>query len=161
MPVLNLTDQVEFEAEGDSQDLIKLMTNRRQARAVLGSLLANVSSIQANGASIDVTGANELDGFQNSVSGLQTVFNAGFLFEEIASQIETDELFGDLKLTIGAVTGIGSLGYILWTLRGGALMAVALAQLPSWKMIDPLPILDSYVSGAAGGADQEFADFFG
>ena len=158
VPVLNLTDQVEFQTEGDSQDLLKLLTNRRQARLVLGSLLANVSSIQVNN---DVAGAIELDEFKNSVSGLQTIFNAGFLFEEIASQIETDELFGDFALTIGAVTGIGSLGYILWTLRGGALMAVALTQLPSWRMIDPLPILDSYVSGAAGGADQEFDDFFG
>ena len=161
VPVLNLTDRVEFQAEGDSQDLIKLLTNRRQARAVLGSILANVSSIQANGVSTDVAGANELDEFKNSDSGLQTIFNAGFLFEEIESQIETDELFGDFKLTVGAVTGIGSLGYILWTLRGGALMAVALAQLPSWRMIDPLPVLDSYVSGTAGGADQEFDDFFG
>ena len=158
VPVLNLTDQVEFQTEGDSQNLLKLMTNRRQARLVLGSLLANVSSIQVNN---DVAGAIELYEFKNSVSGLQTIFNAGFLFEEIASQIETDELFGDFALTIGAVTGIGSLGYILWTLRGGALMAVALTQLPSWRMIDPLPILDSYVSGAAGGADQEFDDFFG
>jgi len=40
-------------------------------------------------------------------------------------------------------------------------MAVALSQLPSWRMIDPLPILDSYVSSAAGGADQEFDDYFG
>ena len=39
VPVLNLTDQVEFQAEGDSLDLIKLMTNRRQARIVLGCLL--------------------------------------------------------------------------------------------------------------------------
>ena len=29
VPVLNLTDRVEFQAEGDSQDLIKLLTNRR------------------------------------------------------------------------------------------------------------------------------------
>ena len=157
VPVLNLTDQVEFQAEGDSQNLLRLLTNRRQARLVLGSLLANVPSIQAN----DVAGANELDEFRNSGLGLQTVFNAEFLFEEIESQIETNELFGNFKLTIGAVTGIGSLGYILWTLRGGALMAVALAQLPSWRMIDPLPILDSYVSGAAGGGDKEFDDFFG
>ena len=159
--VLNLTDQIEFQAEEDSQDLIKLMTNRGQARAVLGSILTNVSSIQVNVASTDVAVANELDEFKNSNSGIQTIFNAGFLSEEIASQVETDESFDDFKITIGAVTGIGSLGYILWTLRGGALMAVALAQLPSWRMIDPLPILDSYVSGAAGGADQEFDDFFG
>jgi hypothetical protein len=36
-----------------------------------------------------------------------------------------------------------SLGYVLWFLRGSAMMATAITQIPSWKLIDPLVILDS------------------
>ena len=36
-----------------------------------------------------------------------------------------------------------SLGYIIWFLRGSAMMATFITQVPAWKMIDPLVILDS------------------
>ena len=87
------------------------------------------------------------------------MFDARFMYEEIESQIDID--FDEFKFAVGAITSFSSLGYILWTLRGGALMAVALAQMPSWRMIDPLPVLDSYAGGASSDQDEEFEDFFG
>jgi hypothetical protein len=41
-----------------------------------------------------------------------------------------------------AVGGFGlTVGYVLWLLRGGALLASLLSSLPAWRLIDPLPVL--------------------
>jgi hypothetical protein len=41
-----------------------------------------------------------------------------------------------------AVGGFGlSVGYALWLLRGGALLASLLSSLPAWRLLDPLPVL--------------------
>ena len=154
VPILNLTERTEFQADGDAQDLLKLLTDRSYARSVLSSILANSQSEEAS----ELEQSSLLDEFNARNSGVQTVFNAGFLFEEIESQIDVE--FDEFKFAVGAITSFSSLGYILWTLRGGALMAVAFAQMPSWRMIDPLPVLDSY-SSAAADEDEEFGDFFG
>jgi len=155
VPVVNLTERAEFQAEGETEDLLRLLTDQGQARAVLGSILANVQNGEAN----EIERGSELDEFKASNFGLQTVYDAGFLYEEIESQIDVN--FDEFKFAVGAITSFGSLGYILWTLRGGALMAVAFAQMPSWRMIDPLPVLDSYAGGAGADDDEEFDDFFG
>jgi hypothetical protein len=34
-----------------------------------------------------------------------------------------------------------TVGYVLWLLRGGALLASLLSSLPAWRLIDPLPVL--------------------
>jgi hypothetical protein len=34
-----------------------------------------------------------------------------------------------------------SVGYVFWLIRGGQLFAAMMAQLPAWRLIDPLPIL--------------------
>ena len=36
-----------------------------------------------------------------------------------------------------------SVGYILWLLRGGTLLASVMASMPAWRAIDPLPVLQS------------------
>jgi hypothetical protein len=64
-------------------------------------------------------------------------------------------------MTVGAITSIGTLGYVLWTLRGGALMALALSQFPSWRMIDPLLVLESYSMKKDGDPEDADGDFFG
>jgi len=61
-----------------------------------------------------------------------------------------------------------TVGYVLWLLRGGALVASLLSSLPAWRLIDPLPVLsrvddeedldedqDAFVSFAA--ADLPFS----
>lgn len=71
---------------------------------------------------------------------------------------DTSSLWGDLdrlveqmdadarapEYAIGAAagfTGTISVGYVVWLVRGGHLLAGLLAQLPAWQLIDPLPIL--------------------
>jgi hypothetical protein len=51
-----------------------------------------------------------------------------------------------------ASTGL-SVGYVLWLLRGGALLASLLSSLPAWRLVDPLPVL-----GRVGGGDDDSDD---
>ena len=60
--------------------------------------------------------------------------------EEIAKldvRIQASEIASALGLTTTV-----SVGYVLWALRGGYLLSFVLAQMPAWRMIDPLPIFD-------------------
>jgi VCBS repeat-containing protein len=47
-----------------------------------------------------------------------------------------------------------SVGYVLWLLRGGALIASLLSSLPAWRLMDPLPVLGS-MGGRAGEEDDD------
>jgi hypothetical protein len=51
-------------------------------------------------------------------------------------------------VTVGNVAGMSttllSVGYVIWCLRGGSLVATLLTTLPLWKWLDPLPVLEHY-----------------
>ena len=40
-------------------------------------------------------------------------------------------------------TGL-SVGYAIWLIRGGSLLAAFFSSVPAWQTFDPLPILDSF-----------------
>ncbi|MDZ4849778.1 MAG: cadherin domain-containing protein [Pirellulaceae bacterium] len=47
-------------------------------------------------------------------------------------------------LVLGTAAGVASslsVGYVMWLVRGGYVVAGLMAQLPAWRLIDPLPIL--------------------
>jgi hypothetical protein len=46
-------------------------------------------------------------------------------------------------------TGL-SVGYVLWLLRGGVLLASLLSSIPAWRLVDPLPVL-----GRVGGQSDD------
>jgi hypothetical protein len=52
------------------------------------------------------------------------------------------------SIAIGA--GV-SIGYVLWLLRGGVLLASLMSSLPAWRFVDPLPVL----ARLGGGEDEE------
>src|SRR5262249_41781906 len=55
-----------------------------------------------------------------------------------------------------AVGGFGlTVGYVLWLLRGGALLASLLSSLPAWRLIDPLPVLSRVDEEEDGDEDQD------
>lgn len=58
--------------------------------------------------------------------------------------------------SIAITTGL-SMGYVIWLLRGGALLGSMLSSMPLWGMIDPLPILNR-ASGKHVLADGSDAD---
>jgi hypothetical protein len=74
-------------------------------------------------------------------------FDTGMLWDRL--DVIRDQLANDLRfqmVTAGAATAITTAfttGYVIWTLRGGYLLATVLSSLPAWRMMDPLPILDS------------------
>ena len=48
-------------------------------------------------------------------------------------------------VTLGATiatTGGMSVGYVLWTIRAGHLISSLLVQMPAWRLVDPLPVLE-------------------
>jgi hypothetical protein len=47
-----------------------------------------------------------------------------------------------------------SIGYVIWLVRGGALLSSLMASLPAWRMVDPLPIL----ANMGNGEDQSDDD---
>jgi len=47
-----------------------------------------------------------------------------------------------------------SVGYVLWLLRSGTMLASVMATLPAWRTFDPLPVLDT-LEGSADSDDNE------
>lgn len=141
------------DTEGDTAELLlNSLVDRSQARTVLRAILESRAPIEE-------AQLSRLAELERSNSGIGAIFHPGFLYEEIGSQLDIE--IGELEITLGAITTFGSIGYLLWTLRGGALIAFAMSQLPSWQMIDPLPVLDSYSgSGSKQVDDDEFGEFF-
>jgi hypothetical protein len=106
-----------------------------------------------------VTSRIEIDGKIIEVS-----FNRRQLWEQLAylqRQIEEkralqrDTSLGETALEIGTATMAASLGYIIWFLRGSAMMATVITQVPAWKMIDPLVILDSMNAGQTEACEDQ------
>ena len=64
--------------------------------------------------------------------------------DEVAHEIEAETKKG--KVTVGGVAGLSttllSVGYVIWCIRGGSLVATLLTTLPLWRWLDPLPVLD-------------------
>ena len=63
-----------------------------------------------------------------------------------------------LNLVVRTTAAVGSsltVGYVLWLLRGGTLIASMVSTLPAWTLIDPLPILDTYALGRDDDDDAE------
>jgi len=54
--------------------------------------------------------------------------------------------------SIAVSTGL-SVGYVIWLVRGGALVGSMLSSMPLWNMVDPLPVL-SRAGGGARPSDQ-------
>ncbi len=48
-----------------------------------------------------------------------------------------------------------SLSYVIWFLRGSAMMATMVTQDPAWKMIDPLVILDSVSASTPSSGEEQ------
>jgi len=44
---------------------------------------------------------------------------------------------------VGLTTGL-TVGYVFWTVRAGYLLTSLIAQMPAWRFVDPLPILNSF-----------------
>jgi hypothetical protein len=62
--------------------------------------------------------------------------------DALAEQMTSTNLISKLTAGAAAFSGAFSVGYVLWCLRSGSLVASALSSLPLWRSFDPLPVLD-------------------
>ena len=152
--VLDLQESVEFSVNGELEDLVPYLADQDRARSVLKSLLQNLNESDL----ADVNISEELEELRSNAT-FAAVFDAQFLFDQLDDVEVPNSILGDFEITVGAITAFGTIGYVLWALRGGALVALALSQLPAWQMIDPLPILDGY-EGRKKGPEEELDGFF-
>jgi hypothetical protein len=87
-----------------------------------------------------------------------------FHAEELTKKL--DDLAKDLDsatkksvINVGSVAGMSttllSVGYVIWCLRGGSLVATLLTTLPLWKWLDPLPVLDRHEEKNREGQSDE------
>ena len=145
VPIIDLIDE-SISSSSEFEDIAGIV-NEDMAAAVLHQIANNID--HANEANEEKIALLQLQAFASGA------YNAEFLWQQI-DDIENSfstEL-GDISFSVGAISAFGAVGYVLWTLRGGVLVAAALSQIPNWKLIDPLPVLDSYNSGR----DENFVD---
>ena len=90
--------------------------------------------------------------------GVNYVMHGGLMWDELDEMGEQMGAGAErLDITIGStasLTATVSVGYVVWLIRGGHIMAGVLAQLPAWHMVDPLPIL----SNLKGDEEDELDD---
>ena len=71
---------------------------------------------------------------------------------EIAANI------GHHTFVLGSVTGVTaatSIGYATWTVRRRYLLFGVISSLPAWTLVDPLPVLASYLDSERPSADDD------
>ena len=69
--------------------------------------------------------------------------------EEIEQVVEKDmKISANVERSALGVTAGLSVGYIVYMLRSGYLVSCILANLPAWKMVDPMPVFDDVLRGA-------------
>ncbi len=69
------------------------------------------------------------------------------LFGDIADMdtlLDDDDALHRIMIgsAVGLTTGL-TVGYVFWTIRAGYLLTSLVAQMPAWRLVDPLPILNS------------------
>jgi hypothetical protein len=65
--------------------------------------------------------------------------------DAMQEQAQEEQAFDALVAGSTAVVTTGlTVGYLVWALRGGSLLATMISSLPAWTLIDPLPILNSF-----------------
>ncbi len=131
------------EERGDGQEMAQFeemllsMADRDRARAVLRQMLS-YSARERMALEVELDRLTARD-------GVAVAYDAAILWRELEELEKTHESFvANLDISIGSVAMLATTGYILWSLRGGVLIAAAMSQMPNWRFIDPLPVLESY-----------------
>ncbi len=84
-----------------------------------------------------------------TVASETNALDAGVVFASMWEDLDkvNEDLLGNVTVVTGTVaaaaslTGIFTVGYVLWMARGGVLVASVLSSMPAWRSFDPLPIL--------------------
>ncbi len=87
----------------------------------------------------------------DAIAAAETFSNLAQQMNENQEAIRSDSATQTrlIGTTVTLSSGL-SVGYILWLVRGGTLVASMLTSLPAWRFIDPLPVLGSLGEGSDG-----------
>ncbi len=90
--------------------------------------------------------------------GRESFVGQGYLWnrlDDFHQKLETDVAVSSYSVGTVAVSSLAATAvYVLYSIKGGYLMASVLSQLPAWKFMDPLPIYDAMIGGS--WMDEEF-----
>ena len=110
---------------------------RQAARATLSNGFASdVADSRSGDRDYDTNQATAWTMFTSS-GGLYDSLDS--VSRDVTGTTPTQLVVGSAAATVG---GSFTVGYVLWTLRSGLLVSGLLAQMPAWKLIDPLVVLD-------------------
>ena len=93
--------------------------------------------------------SSNIDEFRSNLLQNEFMDKAGWFWktlnqnsERMATQASVAEvLLGGTAAIASSVT----VGYLVWLIKGGQVLAAIMANLPAWQLIDPLPILNSMI----------------
>ena len=97
---------------------------------------------------------------QSQIHNLAYIYDHGGFLGDLDSS--TDDIYFEYPIqqwvagtAMFASAGL-SVGYVMWTIRGGYLVASMLSSIPAWAWVDPLPVLE-YLddSDQSNGPDQD------
>ena len=146
-----------FETSNDDEANVQVRRNN-----VISAFLNS----QDNDIEVDANAIAFNDVFSDSVnlaalfSSVNNLDNDGFstLSREISKQkSELDSQISGARALVGSTLTVSSslsVGYVIYLLRGGAIMSSVLSSLPAWRFVDPLPVLGTLGSSLAGDGES-------
>ncbi|MFK7821583.1 MAG: Ig-like domain-containing protein, partial [Planctomycetaceae bacterium] len=109
------------------------------------------SSIDSQGSTVRRTVQTQILGTTRRgepVSHRRLVINFGSTAEEEDRRREEQKQQQQAEVLVAGTTAVVStglsVGYVIWLVRGGTLLASMVSALPAWVAFDPLPVLESY-----------------
>ena len=120
------------------------------SRGGTASTLRSISASEQSSRSLRALG---VDFDTRSTSAYRAAIDSRLSFvsqpSQLWQQLDTfregnEESYFFEDVLVGSVSGVTSgltVGYVVWMLRGGVLISSLMAQLPAWKLIDPIVVL--------------------
>ena len=86
--------------------------------------------------------------FDQQLADLQAV-EVWKAMDALIEQIDEEVSAADVSMTVtvtgvAGLSGVMSVGYLVWAIRGGSLLASVLSTVPIWRLVDPLPVIDRW-----------------
>jgi hypothetical protein len=114
-----------------------------QATNVTSNNYQSQQSIRA-AETIDIAARQNQLAMESAALDSQSLFAVHDSLGELDKAMKFDWLAH--QLTIGSVAAVSSglsVGYVLWLIRGGLLLTSVMAQVPAWRIVDPLIVLET------------------
>lgn len=105
-----------------------------------------------------VSSDRDVEGFSTSTLDFRIAeqFDFSHLSQDLDNFDHAFEIDGSVDqvtfATLSSITGALTVGYVLWMVRGGMLMASFVSSIPAWQSVDPLNIVEF---GSIGGGDVD------